>query len=293
MHLVHRVTLKDSTVPGQKKLLLGEALPFCAWFTALVLEHACINVAVMHAGLTQTERSNLADKFNNAQSDLQVLILLADVFIVVLNLDLACSDIFIMTILRYLSQEIQLWGRIIRVGAPRAKVLLRQTDFPRLPLRRKSLFTGNTPNSHDDYRAFQQEDKIGVELATKEYQPQVRNLLIRLLNEHQNKVREAHNSAEGRDYITKMKDSQQEPLDSTDTEIISDYQAEVMPRNRQAPERFNIMAFDKHGRPKNKFDVSDYQCYEYHEGVDDEDCVELQLVPRMITHTMCRATTKA
>lgn len=121
MHLVHKVTLKDSTASGHRKLLLGEALPISAWYTALVLEHAYINVAVVHAGLTQTERSTLGEKFNDPQSDIQVLILLADVSIVGLNLNLACSTVFIMTILRNLAQEIQLWGRIIRVGAPEQK----------------------------------------------------------------------------------------------------------------------------------------------------------------------------
>lgn len=79
---------------------------------------------------------------------------------------------------------------------------------------------------------------------------------------------------EGQEYMAKMEDSLQPQLESTDKEIVSEYQAHTTPRNRQAPDRFNIMAYDKHGRPKIQLNESDYQCYECHAGVDDEDAVE-------------------
>lgn len=101
---------------GHAKLILGEALPVTAWFLEIALQHAYIKVKVMHANLTQSERSELAAEFNDSKSTLKVLILLADVSIVGLNLHRACSTVFLTSIMRNLAQEIQLWGRAIRVS---------------------------------------------------------------------------------------------------------------------------------------------------------------------------------
>ena len=114
LHLISKTTFQK--IKRNKKVLLGEALPVCAWFTEMVLKHAYIGVAVMHAELTQNERSKLADEFNDPNSSLVVLILLADVSIVGLNLHESCSTVFVMTILRNLASEVQLWGRGLRVS---------------------------------------------------------------------------------------------------------------------------------------------------------------------------------
>lgn len=116
LDLVQKVCLSTRSDKRHHKLLLGEALPVCAWYAEVVLQFAYVGVAAMHAGLTSSERSQLAQEFNDPKSDLIVLILLADVSIVGLNLHVSCSTVFIMSILRNLASEIQLWGRVIRVS---------------------------------------------------------------------------------------------------------------------------------------------------------------------------------
>lgn len=131
LHLIQKHTLASTDDPRPKKILLGEALPVCAWF------------AVMHAQLSQSERSDMADRFNNPSSDLTVPVLLADVSIVGLNLHESCNTVFLMSIFRNLALEIQCWGRANRVRAlPSGKYFRRpstenKTDY--LNLRWQSL----------------------------------------------------------------------------------------------------------------------------------------------------------
>lgn len=113
LYLAATKIFRDPNCPYHRKLLIGEALPLSAWFMEMVIQHAYIGVAVMNSGLTQSQRSDVAKKFNNPKSDLQVLILLADVSIVGLNLQEACSAVYLTSI--NLASEIQLWGRAIQV----------------------------------------------------------------------------------------------------------------------------------------------------------------------------------
>ena len=76
-----------------------------------MLQHAYINVKDM-----QAERPDLATDSNDPKNPLQVLILLADVSIVGLDLHWACSTVFLMSTLRNMASEVQLWGRLIRVN---------------------------------------------------------------------------------------------------------------------------------------------------------------------------------
>lgn len=67
-HLVRGTVSRAKDYKGHKKVLFCEALPLNAWFLALVLRHAYIGVAVMHADLSQDERSKLAELFNDPKS---------------------------------------------------------------------------------------------------------------------------------------------------------------------------------------------------------------------------------
>ncbi len=49
------------------------------------------------------------------------------------------------------------------------------------------IFRKHTGNRHDDL--CREQDKAGIELATKAFQPQVRELLIRLLLSHEDEAR--------------------------------------------------------------------------------------------------------
>ena len=113
--LISKHCLTPDSVKGHKKIILGTDIPVTAWFAETVFRHAYMGVAVMHSNLSQAQRAALADQFNDEKSDLQVLILLADVSIVGLNLHRACNMAFVMTIFRNLALEIQLWGRVNRV----------------------------------------------------------------------------------------------------------------------------------------------------------------------------------
>lgn len=117
LHLIQKHTLASTDDPRPKKILLGEALPVCAWFAEVVLAHAFIGVEVMHAQLSQSERSDMADRFNNPSSDLTLLILLADVSMVGLNLHESCNTVFLMSIFRNLALGIQCWSRANRIRA--------------------------------------------------------------------------------------------------------------------------------------------------------------------------------
>jgi hypothetical protein len=55
-----------------------------------------------------------------------------------------------------------------------------------------------TQNSHDQFRESKQIDKSVVDLATRAFSKEVRNLLVKILNEANEQVREAHESPLGK-----------------------------------------------------------------------------------------------
>jgi hypothetical protein len=69
-----------------------------------------------------------------------------------------------------------------------------------------------TPNSHDQFRGSLQADKATIQLAANAHDPEIRSLIVKLLNAQQPEVNHLRNSAEGRriladvsDYITMKK----------------------------------------------------------------------------------------
>lgn len=61
----------------------------------------------MHAGTSNTERSEIAKQFNDANSSLEILICMYDVSALGLNLQRACSDVAVMTAARSTATEVQ------------------------------------------------------------------------------------------------------------------------------------------------------------------------------------------
>lgn len=61
-----------------------------------------------------------------------------------------------------------------------------------------------TPNSHDQFRGSLQADKATIQLAANAHDPEIRNLIVRLLNAQQPEVNHLRNSAEGKCLLNKV-----------------------------------------------------------------------------------------
>jgi ERCC4-related helicase len=98
------------------KILLTEDVPTVAWFWELVCRWLYIDARVLHSGMTQTERDDLVDRFNDPTDPLCVLINMYSVSATGINLDRSCCYILIMTPGPSPSHEVQAWGRVRRVS---------------------------------------------------------------------------------------------------------------------------------------------------------------------------------
>ncbi|KAJ5619498.1 hypothetical protein N7510_003482 [Penicillium lagena] len=166
---------------GYQKLLIGESHPFNAWFLEAFLREMLIDARVFHSRLDNSDRAKLVKEFNDPESSIQCLIMTYDVGAIGLNLHEACNRVVITSIGINRAQESQLAGRILRITS----------KFPANVVRRM------TPNSHDQFRSARQMEKASLQLAVNAKNPDISNLIVKLLNELQPEVDRCHASQEG------------------------------------------------------------------------------------------------
>lgn len=120
------------------------------------------------------------------------------------------------------------------------------------------MYRKHTPNSNDDLLAHKQEDKVGVELATKAHQPRVQALFVRLLNEYQVKMQKAHDENKGKEGYTKpdsrilqmeQEIGELQPSNNSEAPLPPDITM-TEPRTRRPPDRYVDTAFDSKGQRK-------------------------------------------
>ena len=87
----------------------------CLVYPDVVYKAAGIDTTMMHSGLPQKQKSELAGEFNDPKSSLKVLVLLYDVTAASLNLYRACSNVFLTTIARNFSLTKQVIAGTYRV----------------------------------------------------------------------------------------------------------------------------------------------------------------------------------
>lgn len=79
LEVVNQYSLPLDPSCRPRKLLVTEKLPLCALFFELVLNLIYVQAAVLHAGLSDTERVALVHKFNDPNDKLTVLIIMYQV----------------------------------------------------------------------------------------------------------------------------------------------------------------------------------------------------------------------
>jgi len=103
-----------------------------------------------------------------------------------------------------------------------------------------------TQNSHDQFRESKQIDKSVVDLATRAFSKEVRNLLVKILNEANEQVREAHESPlgkallDGRETLPFELSIGSMDLDDNGSDLDFTVPRDLPPRRRQEPDRFSI-----------------------------------------------------
>jgi len=119
LYLAYTIVLADPAEAEKRKsfrkLLLMEAVPTNAWYTAdIVLRAAGFHSVVLSSELKAEERSELCARFNDPDSSISILPIMYDVQALGLNLHEACNFAFTTTIARNMASEIQAAARISR-----------------------------------------------------------------------------------------------------------------------------------------------------------------------------------
>ncbi|KAH6633035.1 hypothetical protein C7974DRAFT_163624 [Boeremia exigua] len=173
--LIQYVTKNDRFLKPRKngKFLVAEEVPLNALFLEWGLNMLGIETAVFHSGLTQKERNDLQDEFNNPGSSLTCVIIFYNVGGVGINLWKDCHTVFLATPAANEANEKQAYGRVIRAPQPFIahiyKFYVEQSIFA--------------------YRESRKRDKYLVKLATRASDPAMRSLIVKCLNLHQENVR--------------------------------------------------------------------------------------------------------
>ncbi|KAK3629058.1 hypothetical protein LTR56_018294 [Elasticomyces elasticus] len=172
---------RDQVLLKGEKLLMVENVPLSAWWEEIACRLLLIPIATMHSGLDQSSRTKLAKQFN-APGGLMVLTIMHDVGGQSINLQEQCHRVLVLHPGISMAKLLQSIGRVIRVNQKH-------------PVDVSCLFV---KNSHSAWRTYRQGAKVLVELASRAYDPDVRELLVRLLQEHQDDCDAAHDSEEGK-----------------------------------------------------------------------------------------------
>ncbi|MCJ1314190.1 hypothetical protein MMC25_007870 [Agyrium rufum] len=105
-------------VKGQrsKKLFVIEATPMAAWFWKIMCSLVYVKARTYYAGLTEKERDDLVDAFNDKRSDFQIMIIMYSISSQGLDLDRACHRVVIAQPANNAGIEVQAWSRLVRVS---------------------------------------------------------------------------------------------------------------------------------------------------------------------------------
>lgn len=211
------------------KLVTLEETPLMAWFWELACNHLYISTKVMHSGLNNEERIKLVKEFNNPKTPLRILVLIYNVGSQGTNLDPCCHRVIVATAAISASVEVQGWGRVIRVSDA---IPYRSEGYTVLTIQQQISQTEvvfvircKVLNSHDQLRDVRQQDKAIMDMATRSYTEPIKNLLVDLLNEANVEVREAYESAAGKQISAdKAGSSSEESEDPMNAEHDGDFQ---------------------------------------------------------------------
>ena len=260
LHQLRTYVLPTDFNAPPKKLLITEDVPLNAWFWEVACNFVYVEAEVLHAGLTDHERVALVRRFNDSTDSLTVLIIMYQVSAQGVNLDACCARAVVATPAINAPSEIQGWSRIIRVSlffSNQSEKLINNAQVsqkqPVLIIRTIVL------NSHDQYRDSKQTDKAVIDLATRSFSTEVKNLLVDLLQESNEEVRMAHESHRGQVLLAK---ESQAVLEQTN--VSSDQNSSTpspAKRKRKAPERVSdkILSdpkYQRYGRSHKKLKVS-------------------------------------
>jgi hypothetical protein len=106
----------DNRKPGKPhKLMLADEIPVVAWFWELICRWLYLDARALHSDMTQSERDELVKRFQDPDDSLCIIIVMYFVSTIGLNLDRSCCFILIMTPGSSPADEIQAWGRALRV----------------------------------------------------------------------------------------------------------------------------------------------------------------------------------
>lgn len=108
--------LDKAKYKAHQKIIIAEAIPANVWYLSVVLRSLLIDARVMHAGLSNKAKSDMASEFNDANSSFKIIIMMYDVGATGLNLHIACNRVLCLTIARSRAQELQVGGRAHRVS---------------------------------------------------------------------------------------------------------------------------------------------------------------------------------
>lgn len=112
---LHTYVLPSSSSQKPRKLLLCEDVPLTAQFWEIACNLVYVECATLHSGLSDKERVDLVNRFNDPEDSLTVLIIMHTVSAQGVNLDKCCNRVMIMTNASNAPLEWQAWGRVIRV----------------------------------------------------------------------------------------------------------------------------------------------------------------------------------
>lgn len=99
-----------------QKILITEDVPLNAYYIELVLKSVYVEAEVLHAGLSDTERVDLVQRFRDPADKLMVLVIMYQVSAQGVNLDPCCSRVIVTTPAQNAPSEVQAWSRVIRVS---------------------------------------------------------------------------------------------------------------------------------------------------------------------------------
>ncbi|KAI1284077.1 P-loop containing nucleoside triphosphate hydrolase protein [Xylaria sp. FL0933] len=165
-----------------KKLLIIEHNPMLAFYYEMVLQFLGFECRCMHAQLSQEERQELIDSFNNDDNEsCQILIQMYTVGFAGTNLHKSCSQVLVAAQSHSLQVQWQAIHRVIRVGQDS------DVTVHRVKLK----------NSYHSFRESRQIEKILPELGARAH-GNMKKALVKLLNLFQYEVIEAWKSPEGK-----------------------------------------------------------------------------------------------
>lgn len=144
-----------------------------------------------------------------------------------------------------------------------------------------NIYRKHTPNSYDAMLSSRQENKVGVELATKAFQPLLRGLLMKLLNEYQLLVRKSHEDPAAPEMLEIMVAEKQEEQD-----LVLVMLALLNGTWRNDPEMKKRILQRRRDRGEPHKSAVPGVCFECNTMIEDDDTVSCRSC-NQVFHTRC------